>query len=264
MDQKQSFSKASGGRGVYLVNTTTLTRLATEIQLGLSPGPGTWGSLFLATNSDHAYDNAVINWYVKQDGRRALFATTTIAPVDNAQQPALVYPVGPFATDAWEVTLTLTGGTLPAVPLRSGIAASGVESGAGAAGSSGASYTQTADFTGPAQTGEAAFDIPEGAGLFLVSVAATIDTSTTPAHRGLSYGTAAVYMWQSTTAVARLVPVILVAPASFGDTLMATMVVPTPDAAAEFARVTFTTPTGISAGDVVRVTVSMLPLAAAT
>lgn len=262
--EQAAFSVAQGGRGLYIRNRTTLSQLATPETLGESPGAGTGASLFLATNNDHAYDDAILSWYVKQDGRLALFATTTIEPVDNAQQPALVYTQSGFAADGWEVSLTLTGATVPAADLQSALCAFGVEDILNS-GDLATSYTQTGLFTGPGQAGSAAFNIPAGASVFVVTLVTTIDSDpATPANVGRSYATSATYAWQSTGLVARLVPVSAVAPFTAFDALMGTMVVPTPSATGADAEVTFVTPTGLDAGAVVRVTVTLLPLAMAT
>lgn len=259
----RDLSIAQSGRGVGLPQQTSLTQLATPLSIGQSPGPGTMATLYLLTNNDHAYDGATISWFVKQFGRLALFATSTISPVDNANSASLVYVQSGFAADFWEVTITLTGATTPAARLQSAIVAQGVEDIPSP--STIAPLSSTATYTGPSGAGSALFSLPYGTSTWSVTLTARIISSAVDPV-GKSYTTNGDYSWEtdSTGTVTEIVPVVAVWPMESADALMATMDVPSPDVAGGQAEISYVLPTGLDASTVTRVTVNLFPLALVT
>ncbi len=256
-------SVRQGGRGVALRNTGKLTQIGNPISIGTSPGQGTYASIFLATNNDHAYDNAVITWYVKQFGRLAQFATTIIDPADNANQPYLVYTVGGFASEFWEATITLTSATLPAVQLFNSVTAFGVEDippgGGGGTFPFSAPVVFSETFTGPGGSGAALLPttgLPAGTSTWIVTVTMRVVSSGVDPV-GASYVTSETFAWESVAGVASLVPILTASPFSASDAIMATAVIPDPTATGNQAEIPFTLPTGLNAATVTKVTVSM-------
>jgi hypothetical protein len=255
-NELRSLSLTQSGRGVGLRNRTVLTQLGTPISLGKSPGAGTSCTLELGTNFDTAYDNAVISWFVTQLGHIALMGTTTIDPAYNAANTALVYTQAGFACDFWSITIQLAGGTLPAAPLYSSLIANGVEN-AGQASGAAASLFFSESFTGPSQAGSALFTVPDGLSTYLVTLQMYV---TSGAHAGDAASTEAVYAWKSVAGVVSLVPGVLTAPSTSYDAFMSTGATPTPGSSGAQAEVSFTTPSGLGAGEVVLVTVSLTPV----
>lgn len=254
-----SLSRMEGGRGVALRQQTSITQLGIELPLGQSPGPGTSCYVFLATNGDHAYDNATLNFYVKQFGRLALYSVQTISPADNANQAALVYEASGYAADYWEVTIVLNGGTTPAGSLFSSVEASGVEDIPRNDGSSTPGTMQsTSTFVGPSGTGFALFSLPAGTSTWIVTVGARITASGVDPV-GDSYVTSQTYAWVTDSAgtVLRLLPLVDASPYEAEDALMATMVVPDPGVGSGQALVSYTLPSGLDASTHTKVTVTM-------
>lgn len=254
----ERLSKATGGRGVGLKNKTNLTQIGAPLQLGKSPGAGTMCSVTLQTSQDPAYNSAELFFYVEQAGRRALFATSTIAPSDNATLQSLEYTVSGFAADYWEIEIQLAGPGLPAVPLFSSITACGVEDIPAGLPITPAALTFSESLTGPGAAGTASFTIPAGTTTYIAVVTMRITASGVDPI-GDSISSEAVFAWKFVGGVATLLPLVLNAPNTSYDALMGTATM-TPGAAAGKATIAFTTPTGLNAGTVVLVTVDLFPV----
>jgi hypothetical protein len=262
-DQLVSLSLAQGGRGVSLKNQAPVTQLNAPSSLGTSPGPGTGCSIILNTGSDTAYDNAVISWFVKQNGRLALFTTTVIDPADNAAQGALSYSVGPFAADYWEATITLTGATLPAAPLLSSLTAFGVEDippGPNNPLAPAGAVVVVTSKTGPSIAGAATFPIPANrVTLYQITLIMRILSSAVDPV-GDAFVTTGPYPFNAILANATPVDGASF-PSTFADALMTTAVASTPAVAGGLISIAYVTPTGLDVSTVTQITVTLAPLA---
>jgi hypothetical protein len=254
----RSLSDAQGGFGVSAKQQTTITQIGVETSIGESPTGGTNCSVFLACNSDHAYDNAVVSFYAVHFGRRALWSQVTISPAANAAQKALLLTAVGFAGDAWEVTLTLAGGTTPANFLQSSIQAGGKEiPGAGGGTATGTIVEVVGSFTGPSASGEATLSPPAGLSTWMITLGARIvSSSVDPVGDG--YSTVGQYSFVTNAGgvVQRLLPIVELDPMQAADSLMSTMSVPDPSVSGGLARVGFVTATGLDPSTVVKVVVT--------
>jgi hypothetical protein len=256
-DRLRQLSLTTGGRGVGLRFRQALTQVGVPIQLGKSPGAGTGASVQLLTNFDPAYDNATILWYVEQIGRRSLFSTTTISPADNAAQSSIYQTQSGFAADFWELEIQLAGAGVPADPLQSSVIAFGVEDIPGGTNANPLGQLFYAhSFTGPSQAGAATFPMPPDASTWIVCLQMEV---TSGPDTGDSASTEAVYAWKNIGGVVSLLPVVLSSPNTSYDALMSTGITTAGTTGAE-AEISFTTPSGLSAGDVCLVTVTMTPV----
>lgn len=126
-NNQRSLSHAQGGLGVGLRDKKILGQLFVPISIGQTPGPGTGCTVFLATNSDVAYDGAVVDFYVNIFGRRALFQSVTIDQTLNEDELAIALTVYGAAADFWEIYITLMEGDFPQIALQSSATSFGVE-----------------------------------------------------------------------------------------------------------------------------------------
>lgn len=259
--EEKDFSIAQGGRGVYARNRPTISQAGVQVLVGESPGPGTGASAFLATNQDAAYDGATLYWYVKQDGRRALFSTTTISAAENASQPALEYTQSGFAADSWEVWISVVG-ALPAAALQSAVAAFGVEDvlDTGSV-SPGSSLVNLQNFTGPGGAGAATFPVPFGTSTWIITVTMRITAGTVGDPTGDSYTTSGTYSYENRAGVVTLVPISVSNEMVSFDGLMSTAIIPDPSSTGTQAEVSYTLPTGLHALTKTAVTVTMFLIA---
>lgn len=261
VDKRVDVSLSQGGQGVSLLNRLPLTQQGVPIPLGESPGPGTNCSITLNTNNDHAYDNALLTFWVDVQGHQSEYTSITITPADNANQTSLVYSVSGFAADYWKVFITLEGGAhgpLPAVPLLTSITAMGVENVPQNLSGDPLLYGPV-DFTGPSAAGMAVFSVPAGLTEYSVSVLMRIISSSVDNLQN-SFSTQAVYSWENIAGAVTLVPPVLLAPNTSNDALMVDAST-TAGSTGTQASVAFVTPSGIDPSSVVAVTVTLLPLA---
>lgn len=258
MSRLEELSHSQGGRGVALRGQGPLGQLATELELGRSPGPGTLCTVFLGTLNDTAYDGATLNFYVQQFGVLALFGSVTISAADNANQPALTYTVSGCAADHWEVRIILNGATTLA-SLFSSVSAGGVENLPQGGNATGSSLTWTETFTGPGGTGPALFTLPSGTSVYIVTFNARIVSSLVDPV-GDSYVTSETDAWQNTAGVVTYMIPSLSAPMVAPGSIMSTTSVGPATSSGTQAEIPFTLPAGLDPSTVTEVAVTLLPL----
>lgn len=265
-DPYREVSLKQGGRGVALKNSLALQQLGVPISIGQSPGPGTGATVYLATNNDTAYDNAVITWTVQMFGRQAVYATTVITPLINASQPVLGFTMSGIASDFWLVSITLTGGTTPAATLLSSVIAFGVENIPQTTGNSGIvpppPYVASG---GPGASGACTFVPPAYNTTYLITCIADVTSPGAGNAVGDCYSEVVTSTWKNLAGVVTVVPPILSAPNSSGDASMVAFGTPGngfgPSATTgSEASIPWVIPATLGAGTVVQVAIYLLPL----
>jgi hypothetical protein len=258
-------SHLQGGRGVALRQTNPLlvdfNVAPAPVKLGQSPGPGTACTVFLNTLEDAAYKGAQVDFIVMMFGRECIFDSQIITAELLAEQGTLQLTTTGCAADFWEVQITLNNGSQPAVPLQSSILASGVEI---APDSTQASLVFAATGEGPTASGDALFDMPVGSSTWQWSGTWRVTTSGGASEAvGDTVAVTGIATWNNTGGAVRLVPQTTAAPSKSEDASMGGGTPFTPGSTATQAQIAYAAPTGLDAGTVLALSITLRQLGAA-